>query len=330
MKTFEIAGIEIKNRYVLAPLAGYTDYSMRKLCSDYGAGLVYTEMESCESLYYSSAATKQDLRDTHLDTKNENGSKLALQIFGGKKDVILKSIPIFEELGEYDFLDFNCGCPVPKVIRQNAGSSWLNRTDELLELMKEMVKISKKPVIIKIRIGFSEIIDVVSLCKKLQGVGVKAIAVHGRTRNEMFSSPVHYDVIKDIKKNLDIPVIANGLIDSNNFEEILNETNCDAVMIGQKAIGYPKIFENMVRKEEGLKVNEDSLLRQINDLIKQIEIIYSIKDEKQASGIMRGVAVHYMKGFDNVKKYRQALVHCESKQEYMSLLTSMQNEQKNN
>ena len=121
MKTFSIAGIEIRNRYVLAPLAGYTDYSMRKICADQGAGLVYTEMESCESLYYNSKATKQDLKDTHLDRKDKD-TRLALQIFGGKKDIILKSIPMFEELAQYDFLDFNCGCPVPKVIRQNAGS----------------------------------------------------------------------------------------------------------------------------------------------------------------------------------------------------------------
>lgn len=327
MKTFKIAGIEIKNRYVLAPLAGYTDYSMRKICSDCGAGLVYTEMESCESLFYKSKATQQDLRDTHIDKKTEGDTKLALQIFGGKKDIILQSIPLFEEQGNYDFLDFNCGCPVPKVIRQNAGSSWLNRQDELIDLMREIVKISKRPVIIKIRIGFSSIIDIVSLAQRLQEVGVQAIAVHGRTRNEMFSSPVHYDVIKKIKDGVKIPVIANGLVDSNNFEEILSETNADAVMIGQKAIGYPKIFKNMVLKEQKMKENPDSIARQIADLKKQIDLLYSIKDEKQASSILRSVSVHYMKGFDNVKKYRQELVHCENKQDYLKVLQNMQNEQ---
>ncbi len=326
MKTFKIAGKEIQNRYVLAPLAGYSDYSMRKICSDYGAGLTYTEMESCESLYYNSKATKQDLADTHLDRKNEKG-RLALQIFGGKKDIILKSIPLFEELGEYDFLDFNCGCPVPKVIRQNAGSSWLNRPDELIDLMKEIVHISQKPVIIKIRIGFSSLMDIVPLCKKLEEVGVQAIAVHGRTRNEMFSSAVHYDVIRDIKHHIQIPVIANGLIDSENFEKVFSLTDADALMIGQKAIGYPKIFENMVRKEDQKEPLPDSLERQILDLKKQIELMYEIKDEHQASGILRSVSVHYMKGFDNAKKYRMALVHCESKEEYLKVLSDMQNEQ---
>lgn len=327
MQTFKIAGIEIPSRYALAPLAGYTDYSLRKLSADYGAGLVYTEMESCESLYYNSKATKQDLKDTHLDKKTEGQTKLALQIFGGKKDIILKSIPLFEELGDYDFLDFNCGCPVPKVIRQNAGSAWLNRTDELIDLMKEIVKISSKPVIIKIRIGFSSIIDVVTLCKQLEAVGVKAIAVHGRTRNEFFTGPIHYDVIADIKKNVSIPVIANGGIDSNNFLSVFKQTDADGIMIGQKALGYPKIFQDITRKEEGLEIICNTLEKQIEDLKKHIDLIYSIKDEHQASGIMRSVSVQYMKGFDNVKKYRQALVHCSSKQEYISTLQSMQNEQ---
>ena len=327
MKSFSIAGITIKNRYVLAPLAGYTDYSMRKICVENHAGLVYTEMESCESIYYKSKVTKQDLLDTHLDSKTKGEAKLALQIFGGKQDIILKSIPLFEEFAQYDFLDFNCGCPVPKVIRQNAGSAWLKRGDELIELMKEIVKISSKPVIIKIRIGFSSLMDIVPLCKKLEEVGVKAIAVHGRTRAEMFSSPVHYDVIADIKKNLTIPVIANGGINSNNFQDVFNQTNADAIMIGQKAIGYPKVFENMYRIEQGLAINPDSMNRQIDDLKKQIDTIYSIKDERQASSIMRSVSVHYLKGFENAKKYRLSLVHCESKEDYLKVIQNMQNEQ---
>ena len=127
MSRLVIAGVEIENPFCLAPLAGYTDYAMRKISSDYGAGLLYTEMESCEALFYRSKATIQDLLDTKLDKKNCQNSKLALQIFGGKEDVILHTIPMIEELASYDLLDFNCGCPVPKVIRQQAGSYWLKR-----------------------------------------------------------------------------------------------------------------------------------------------------------------------------------------------------------
>lgn len=326
MKPFSIAGIEIKNRYVLAPLAGFTDYAMRKLSYDYGAGLLYTEMESCEALCFNSKLTIEDIKNTKLDKANCPDGKLALQIFGGKEESILKSIPIVEEYGDYDFLDFNCGCPVPKVIKQHAGSYWLNREDELIPLLKRMVSISSKPVIVKIRIGYTQIQDIVPLCKRIEETGVKAIAVHGRTRNEFFSSAVHYDVIRDIKKNVSIPVIANGEITEDNFLDVLNETNADAVMIGQHAIGYPKIFSDMIAKEENRQVVEKSLSGQLNDLRKHLDLIFSIKDERSASSIMRSFAVNYVKGFSDSKKYRNLLVHCSSKEEYFSVIQSIEDE----
>lgn len=326
MKPFSIAGIEIKNRYVLAPLAGFTDYAMRKLSYDYGAGLLYTEMESCEALCFNSKLTIEDIKNTKLDKANCPDGKLALQIFGGKEESILKSIPIVEEYGDYDFLDFNCGCPVPKVIKQHAGSYWLNREDELIPLLKRMVSISSKPVIVKIRIGYTQIQDIVPLCKRIEETGVKAIAVHGRTRNEFFSSAVHYDVIRDIKKNVSIPVIANGEITEDNFVNVLNETNADAVMIGQHAIGYPKIFSDMIAKEENRQVVEKTLPGQLNDLRKHLDLIFSIKDERSASSIMRSFAVNYVKGFSDSKKYRNLLVHCSSKEEYFSVIQSIEDE----
>jgi tRNA-dihydrouridine synthase B len=324
---FSIAGIALKDRYVLAPLAGFTDYSLRKMASDNGASLVYTEMSSCEALVYQSQATLQDIHDTRLDKKNCPDSKLALQIFGGKKDVILRSVPLFEQEGDYDFLDFNCGCPVPKVIRQNAGSAWLARPDELVELMGELCKISHKPVLIKIRLGISSILDMPALAKRLEAVGVAAIAVHGRTRKEFFSGPVHYDEIAKIKKAVSIPVIANGSIDETNADKVLEETGADAVMIGQRAIGYPKVFEDLVRKEEGLPLLESSLERQLSDLEKHLRLIFAIKDPKRASDIMRGISTHYVRGFENCSEIRLALVHCTSLEDYLKVIHSVHNEQ---
>ena len=326
MKDFKIAGITLNNPFVSAPLAGYTDYAMRKMCADYGSALTYTEMESCESLYYSSKQTYLDLDATKLDKQNTK-AKLALQIFGGKSDIVLKSIPLFEKNGAYDFLDFNVGCPVPKVVKQNAGSAWLNRPEELISLLKEMVKISSKPVIVKIRIGFDHFMDIVSLCKQMEEVGVQAIAVHGRLRSEYFMGSVHYDVIKDIKNSLSIPVIANGNICETNFQDVLNATGADAVMIGQRAIGYPKVFEDMNRLWNGEKPLPTTISSQIQDFKKHLDLIFDTKDEHSASSIMRSFAVNYIKGFDNVKKYRAQLVHCETKQEYLDILNNMQSEQ---
>lgn len=316
MKTFTIAGQEIKNRYALAPLAGFSDYAMRKISFDKGAGLLYTEMESCEALFYGSKVTIEDLKNTHLDKKNCPGAKLALQIFGGKEESVLASIPTCEKYADYDFLDFNCGCPVPKVIKQCCGSYWLKRQDELIPLLKKMVSLSSKPIIVKIRIGYDSILDMVPLCKRIQDTGVQAIAVHGRTRNEFFSSEVHYDVIADIKKSLSIPVIANGEIDQNNFLDILDKTHADAVMIGQHAMGYPKIFDDMIRIEGGKDALPTTIDGQLNDLEKHLDYIFSIKDARNAAAIMRSFSVHYVKGFTDSKKYRSFLVHCSTREDY--------------
>ncbi|MFA6861132.1 MAG: tRNA-dihydrouridine synthase family protein [Bacilli bacterium] len=327
MKEFSIAGITLGNRYIQAPLAGFTDYSMRKMASDKGASLVYSEMESSEALVYNSKATIKDVQDTILDKKTEPNTKLALQIFGGKEEVVLKSIPLFEKYGQYDFLDFNCGCPVPKVLRQHAGSYWLNRPDELIHLLKEMVKISSKPVILKIRIGFSSIMDMVPLAKRIEETGVQAIAIHGRTKAEGFSGPVHYEVIKDIKDHLTIPVIANGDITEKNFTDILKLTGADALMIGQRAIGYPKVFEDMIRIEQGLKPLDTTLSKQVTDLKEHLNLIFSSKDEKQAADIMKGISVRYLKGFDNMRALRMDLVHSNSLTDYLKVLSNVHGEQ---
>lgn len=327
MREFQIAGIALKNRYVQAPLAGYSDHSMREMGALKGASLVYSEMESCEALVYNSKPTLKDLEDTKLDDPFKDECKLALQIFGGKKENILKSIPIVEANAHYDFLDFNCGCPVPKVIRQGSGSYWLNRQDELVDVLKEMVKISSKPVIVKLRIGYGHIIDMPALAKRIEEVGVQALAIHGRTRSEGFSGDVHFDVIRDIKRCVSIPVIANGSITTENVEDVFRQSEADAVMIGQGAIGYPKIFEDLIRLEQGEDILPTTLEGQCSDLIQHLKLIFSYKDERPASDIMRSISVRYLKRFPDAKSYRLQLVHARTLKEYLEIVESMQNKQ---
>jgi len=323
MRSFDIAGIPVPNRYVLGPMAGITDYSFRKVCSDCGAGLVYSEMESCDAIVYRSEATKEDALATHLDKKSEGETKLAFQIFGGKPEFVLKSIPIFESLAEFDFLDFNCGCPVPKVLKQGSGSRWLQRQDELIDLLGKMVEVSHHPVIVKVRTGFDSEIDLPALARRMEDVGVQAIAIHGRTRNQFFSGPVNYSLIRKVKESVSIPVLANGGIDDQNAASVLEQTGADAVMIATKALGYPKVFENLIRKEEGKDPLPDSLLRQIDDLEKHIELVFSYKDSKKASDILRGISTHYIRGFENSATIRASLVHCTRKEDYLSLLEGL-------
>ena len=180
VKKFKIASTELDNRYILAPLAGYTDCAMRKICSSFSSSLNYTEMISAEALFYNSKDTIKEIKDTYID--KENRSRLAIQLFGGNSEHIIEALKIVKNIGHYDFIDFNCGCPVNKVIKQKAGSFWLKRQDELFHLLKEMVKISDKPVILKTRIGFSSIIDMNHFVKEVEKCNVSAIAIHGRTR----------------------------------------------------------------------------------------------------------------------------------------------------
>lgn len=320
VRGFEIAGIPIRNRYVLAPIAGYSDYAMRKVCADDGAGLVYTEMESCEALLHHSKATLDDLHATRKDKVTCPDTKLALQIFGGKKDSILASVPLFEKEADYDFLDFNCGCPVPKVLSQGAGSSWLQRPDDLVDMMAALVKVSNKPVVIKVRLGFDTFLDMPSLAKRLESVGVCAIAVHGRIRNEFFAGPVHYDLIRGMKEAVSIPIIANGGINETNFLEVFEETKADALMLGQRAIGYPKAFADMIAIEDGREPEVQSLGRQIAELEKHLHLIFESKEERRAAEIMRSISTQYIRGFDNVSHIRSLLVHCTSLQQYLDIL----------
>jgi tRNA-dihydrouridine synthase B len=328
MEGFTIAGIPLRNRYVQAPLAGFTDFSMRKMGALKGASLVYSEMESCDALVYGSKATFTDLAATLRDKKEEPQTKLALQIFGGKADIVLASIPLCERYADYDFLDFNAGCPVPKVIRQQAGSYWLKREDELIALLSAMVKKSSKPVLLKMRIGFESLMDIVPFAKRAEAAGVKAIAIHGRTRSEGFQGAVHYDVIADVKRNLTIPVIANGEISEKNGKEVLALTKADALMIGQRAIGYPKVFQDLIEEEEGKTITPTTLGGQIADLREHLSLIFSVKDERSASDIMRSISVRYLKGFEDMRRYRMGLVHCQHLNEYLAILDTMQNTQK--
>lgn len=323
MKPFSIAGIEIKNRYVSAPLAGYSDYARRRINYDYGAGLLYTERESCEAIRHNSRISKKELNVTRKDKAEEQGARLALQIFGGDANHVLESIPLVEKRADYDFLDFNCGCPAPKVVRQQSGSFWLNRQDELLDLLRQRVRISNHPVIIKRRVGFNEVIDRVSLCKKIEETGVKAICIHARTRKERFSPVLHYDVIKAVKENVSIPIIANGNIGPDNFRDVLNQTNADAVMVATKRIGYPKIFQDRILLEEGQTPFPTTFEGQIRDLEKHLDYIYDTKDDLTASLTRRSIAVHYLKGFENAKSKRNLLVHCKTKKDYLDILQQM-------
>lgn len=321
VKKFKIASTELDNRYILAPLAGYTDCAMRKICSSFSSALNYTEMISAEALFNNSKDTIKEIKDTYID--KESRSRLAIQLFGGNSEHIIEALKIVKNIGHYDFIDFNCGCPVNKVIKQKAGSFWLKRQDELFLLLKEMVKISDKPVILKTRIGFSSIIDMNHFVKEVEKCNVSAIAIHGRTREEFFSSKVHYDVIKECKKNASIPIIANGGINEDNFLDVFKQTDADALMIGQRAVGYPKVFQDMIDIESGKRKEETTLLSQLKTLKKHVHLMYMYKDEKVASCQLRSISLKYLKGYKIDNEIKKSLISAKKEEDYLDVISSL-------
>lgn len=315
MKELEIAGIKIKNRYIQAPLAGYTTLAMRELDYDYGCDFAYTEMNSCSAICHSSSRTFEML------PKAKERGKVALQLFGGDLQEILQAIEFVEKHAIYDFLDFNFGCPVPKVIKQHAGSSFLLRPNDMYEVTRAMVIKSSKPVICKIRLGFKEF-NYLETTKLLEQAGVKAIAVHGRTQKEGFQGNVHYDYIAEIKKNVSIPIIANGGICLSNIDEVENITKADGFMFGKESMGNPKLFEDLINKEEGRKIREKDISEVYRNMLKHLDILITEKGERLACQLFRGIACYYLKSLPNMKEIKLKIFKFNTYQEYRDLFTS--------
>lgn len=317
LKKFKIGSIELANRYVLAPMAGYTNYPLRKLVKEAGAGLTYTEMISSTALMYGNRKTFDML------PKNKEECPLALQLFGGDIDTVIKSIPIVEQEAVYDFLDFNMGCPVPKVMKQKAGSFWLKRTDEIYELFHKMVQISHKPVVIKIRAGFdSKNINALEVGKIAESAGISAIAFHARTRDEYYQGKPHYEIIKELKEVISIPVIANGNIDLSNIDEVGAFTKADAFMIGRPCLGNPLIFRDFIDHENGKEIKPRDAQEQLALMTEHLELLVEEMGENNAVRYFRGLAVLYVKGFVNAKNLKQALVSMSTMEDYKRITSN--------
>lgn len=316
LKTFNIAGIELEDRYVQAPLAGFSTITMRNFAHRYGASLCYTEMISANALYYNSKDTLEMLEDTKRDE-----GKLALQLFGYEIDHIKKAIEIVEEKADYTFLDFNLGCPVPKVMRQNAGSHLLTDIPYLYKLMREIVKKSSHPVVAKTRLGFSNPEDIIEIVKALESAGVKAIAIHGRTRSEYYTGKSHYDYIAKAKSIANVPIIANGDIVIDNAKEVFDITNADALMIGRNAVGNPLIFKDLIDIEEGKTPQKRTYIENLAILKEYIEYAYEFEnDPHRISLALRSIAPAFLNGLPSIKKVRTMMVKCNSKEDYLNVI----------
>ena len=311
-----IGNVEIKNNIALAPMAGVTDLPFRLLCKEQGCGLMCTEMVSAKAVLYNNKNT-EDLMKTVPEER-----PLALQLFGSDPQIMADMAKRLEER-PFDVIDVNMGCPVPKVVRNGEGSALMKNPKLVYEIVSAMVKAIDKPVTVKIRKGFDDsCINAVEIAKIIEEAGAAAVAVHGRTREQYYSGQADWDIIRQVKEAVKIPVIGNGDVTSaESADAIMRETGCDGVMIGRGAQGNPWIFSEMITYEETGVLPERPSLEEIRDMmLRHARLQLKYKGEFIGIREMRKHVAWYTKGLKGSAKLREEINRVESYQELEELL----------
>lgn len=318
---FKIGNIEIKNQVVMAPMAGITNMAFRKIIKDFGAGLVYSEMVSDKALCYGNTKTIDMLQ------VDDEEHPVSIQLFGGEVETMVKAAKFIDQHSNCDIIDINMGCPVNKVLKADAGSKLLLYPDKIYKIVKGIVDNVSKPVTVKIRSGFdSKHINAVEVAKLIEKAGASAIAIHGRTRSQMYEGKADWKIIADVKAAVNIPVIGNGDVRSvEDAKRMLEETGVDAVMIGRAALGNPWLIKQVVQSlETGVMIEEPTYQEKILQCLSHAKKLMEIEPEKVAMFQMRGHAPWYIKGLKSSAKVKNELSKINTFEELEMILTDYQ------
>ena len=300
MNYVNIGNFKIEKTAALAPMAGMADTAYRLMAKKFGASMVYSEMASCKGLCYTDRKSKDLLKIT------DEERPMAVQLFGNEPEFFAKAAEIASE-NKPQMIDINCGCPVPKVTGTGAGSALLKTPRLIGELIKAVKSATDIPVSVKIRAGWdSSSINAVETAKIAEESGAAAITVHGRTKTQMYSGKVDWDIISEVKSAVSIPVVGNGdVTDAISCEKMYRETGCDLVMIGRGSYGRPWVFEEIKHYfETGEILPERTLEQRLEILTMHIRLIVSLKGENVGMREARKHAVWYLKGIQNAAAYR--------------------------
>ena len=324
---WKIKNVEINGKIVVAPMAGISNMTFRRICKSMGASLVVAEMVSDKAITYGNEKTFELLR------MNDDERPISQQIFGSDVKSFVEAAKIVEEKMKPDIIDINMGCPVPKVaVKNQAGSALLKNPEKVGEIIKAVVGAVNVPVTVKIRSGWDQSsINAVEIAKIAEANGASAITVHARTRAQGYAGKADWNIIKEVVNAVDIPVIGNGdVVSCYDAKKMLDETGCSAVMIGRGLLGNPWLIKECVEYLESGKLPEVIDYNEKIDMMDyHLNKLCEDKTEKQAVLEIRNHLLNYLKGLPENKEVKNQVCRCKSRLEIIEVLENYRNELKN-
>lgn len=316
MKKLIIGNVELVNQYILAPMAGVTDLPFRLLCKEQGAGLLCMEMISAKAIQYNNRNTKELLRIDPAECP------VSLQLFGSEPETVSEAAKRIEEL-PFSILDINMGCPVPKIVKNGEGSALMKNPKLVYEIVSRTVRAIDKPVSVKIRKGFDENqVNAAEVARIIEEAGAAAVAVHGRTREQYYSGTADWEIIRQVKEAVKIPVIGNGDVTSGPAAAaMIEQTGCDGVMIGRAAEGNPWIFAELTAYEKNGEIRRRPDMSELRaTMLRHAGLQIEHKGEFLGIREMRKHVSWYTKGLTNSARLRGEINAVESYEELEKLL----------